>query len=68
MEGDGLHTVRIDASQLAFGASSVLAAESRMVVHVTVCTVYSRVLGILVINLEDTLDPLNGHGTAGLSG
>ena len=38
---------------------SMLASESRMVVHVTVCTVYSRVLGVLMINLEDMLDPLD---------
>ena len=38
---------------------SMLASESRMVVHVAVCTIYSRVLGILVINLEDMLDPLD---------
>ena len=30
-----------------------------MVVHVTVGTVYSRVIGVLLVKLEDMLDPLD---------
>ena len=38
---------------------SMLASETRMVVHVAICTVYSRVLRVLLVNLEDLLDPLD---------
>ena len=42
---------------------SMLASESRMVVYVAVCTVYLRVLGVLLVNLEDMLDPLDVEST-----
>ena len=38
---------------------SMLATESRMVVHVTVGTVDSRILINLVVKLEDMENPLN---------
>ena len=38
---------------------SMLATESRMVVHVTVGTVDSRILINLVVKLEDLENPLN---------
>ena len=39
----------------------VLASESWMVVHVAVSAIQSRILGRLVINLEDVFDPLRVH-------
>ena len=58
MEHDGLHIEYNDVSLLASGASKHACMKSRMVVHVAVGTVYSRVLGVLLVKLEDMLDPL----------
>ena len=38
---------------------SMLASESWMVVHVTICAIHSRVFRVLSINVEDSLDQLH---------
>ena len=56
----GRHCIAcIDASLLGHDDNRNVASESRMVVHVTICEIDSRVFGDSLIDVEDILDPLH---------